>query len=37
MNEKEFCEKIMGVIAPWEISRIETDEAQKRVAIPGSS
>jgi transposase len=33
MNEKEFCKKIMGIIAPWEISRIETDEAKKRVDV----
>ncbi|GMO30636.1 MAG: ISL3 family transposase [Termitinemataceae bacterium] len=33
MNEKEFCKKITGVVAPWEISKIETDEAKKRVDV----
>jgi transposase len=33
MDEKEFCKKIMGVVAPWEIIKIETDELAKRVDV----
>jgi transposase len=33
MDEKEFCFKIMGLVRPWEIKKIETDEEKKEVHV----
>jgi transposase len=33
MNEKDIFKKIIGVVAPWEISKIEIDDTRKRVDV----
>ncbi|GAB6393666.1 MAG: ISL3 family transposase [Treponematales bacterium] len=33
MDEQEFCRKIMGIVEPWVIGRIQTSEEKRRVDV----